>query len=153
MQSYSTLALQDSAVDQYWAATERELDLPSSAATLHAAHAATLHAAGSFPHCGVIFQPIVEVAFPNNMWWSLPAETSKDVWEAHLRGEVALYTCEERSYKIDFETMEQENTENGRRRSIRLLWLQASDVKATYTGQLPGERKRRRTSATSVWAA
>ena len=96
------------------------------------------------PRCGLNLQPIVEVAFENSMWWSLPADISYDLFDAALRGDEARYTWHNRSYKIDFETMEQENTENGRRRSVRLLWLEASNVEANWTGQLPGQKRKQK---------
>ena len=78
------------------------------------------------------------------MWWSLPADISHDLFHAALRGDEARYTWDNRSYKIDFETMGQENTENGRRRSVRLLGLEASNVEARWTGQLPGNKRKKK---------
>ena len=76
------------------------------------------------------------------MWCSLPADISRDLLQAELRGKEPRYTWHNRSYKIDFKTMEQENIENGRRRSIRLLWLEASNVEANWTGQLAGNKRK-----------
>jgi hypothetical protein len=92
----------------------------------------------------VDLQPIVEVAYDNSMWWSLPAEISYDLFHASRRGDEACYTWDSRSYKIDFERMEQENTQNGRRRSIRLLWVEPIDVEAEWTGQLPAKKRKKK---------
>ena len=84
--------------------------------------------------------PIIEVAFKNGMWWSIPWEMSQALYEKHLQGQDAGYTWdwgEDRigswrpddqktsinRYVIDFDKMEQENIDSGRRRTIRIAWL------------------------------
>ena len=84
--------------------------------------------------------PIIEVAFKKNMGWSMPAEMSVQIYQMHLNGEDVVYTWdwgasrpgsfalagEQRSingYMIDFQTWEQVNIDNGRRRSVRLVFL------------------------------
>ena len=83
---------------------------------------------------------IIEVAFKKNMWWSMPAEMSVQIYQMHLNGKDVVYTLEwgasrtgsfapagELSsinrYMIDFQTWEQVNIDNGRRRSVRLVFL------------------------------
>ena len=122
----------DSAVQPVPPSSNAEQWLNAAGSAVQPAHVAPIHVAHSCPRCGLNLQPIVEVAFENSMWWSLPADISYDLFDAALRGDEARYTWHNRSYKIDFETMEQENTENGRRRSVRLLWLEASNVEANW---------------------
>jgi len=116
----------------------------SQLSTLVADVQRAISVAESCPNCGVDLQPIVEVAYDNSMWWSLPAEISYDLFHASRRGDEACYTWDSRSYKIDFERMEQENTQNGRRRSIRLLWVEPIDVEAEWTGQLPAKKRKKK---------
>ena len=42
-------------------------------------------------------------------------------------------------YMHDFELMLQRNIDNGRQRSIRIVWVRPEDVDARFTGQLPGK--------------
>ena len=53
--------------------------------------------------------PIIEVAFNNGMWWSIPPEISQALYQKHLQGEDACYTWDKRCYVIDFDAMEQKN--------------------------------------------
>ena len=81
--------------------------------------------------------PIFEVAFKKGMWWSIPADMSQAIYEKYINDEDACYTWdwgssragswrpegEETSinrYIINFETWEQRNVDNDRRRSVRL---------------------------------
>ena len=84
--------------------------------------------------------PIIEVAYDNGMWFSLPPEVSSAV----LYGQQSKYTWDKRSYKIDFDVMEQTNTANGRRRSVRIIWVDPSNVTPDWTGQLPGQKRKGR---------
>ena len=98
--------------------------------------------------------PIIEVAFNNGMWWSIPSEMSQALYEKHLQGENAGYTWdwgEHRTgswvhdnqdtsinrYVIDFDAMEQKNIDNGRLRTIRVAWVDHADVPPRWTGQIP----------------
>ena len=84
--------------------------------------------------------PIFEVAFRNGMWWSIPAETSQQLYQKYMNNENAFYAWnwgdsrmgsrqpgEESTsinrYMIDFQTWEQRNLDNDRRRSVRLVWV------------------------------
>ncbi len=40
-------------------------------------------------------------------------------------------------YTIDFEAKVQKNIDNGRLRSIRIVWIPASDVTPCWTGEIP----------------
>ena len=70
----------------------------------------------------------------------MPAEMSAQIYQMHLNGEDVVYTWdwgasrpgsfapegEQTSinrYRIDFQTWEQVNIDNGRRRSVRLVFL------------------------------
>ena len=96
--------------------------------------------------------PIVEVAFAKDMWWSLPADTSHTLYQQHLNGEDAGYVwdwgnhrtgsfvLEEEPtslsrYGIDFREKLQTNLDNGRRRTIRIVWIDQDDEEPRYTGQ------------------
>ena len=41
-------------------------------------------------------------------------------------------------YMIDFQTWEQQNLDNDRRRSVRLVWVAPEKVDPTWTGGIPG---------------
>ena len=98
--------------------------------------------------------PIIEVAFKNGMWWSIPWEMSQALYEKHLQGENAGYTWdwgEHRTgswvhdnqdtsinrYLLDFDAREQRNLDNGRLRTIRVAWVDHADVAPRWTGQIP----------------
>ena len=81
--------------------------------------------------------PIFEVAFDSGMWWSIPPALSQELYDKYMTGGDASYTCEKRSYVLDFETMEQRNIANDRRRSIRLIWVCPEEVTPCWTGQIP----------------
>ena len=98
--------------------------------------------------------PIIEVAFKNGMWWSIPWEMSQALYEKHLQGENAGYTWdwgEHRTgswvhdnqdtsinrYVINFDAMGQQNIDNGRLRTIRVVWVDHADLAPRWTGQIP----------------
>ena len=99
--------------------------------------------------------PIIEVAFNNGMWWSIPWEMSQALYEKHLQGEQDigytwdwgehrtgswLHDNQETSinrYLINFDAREQTNIDNGRLRTIRLAWVDHADVPPRWTGQIP----------------
>ena len=98
--------------------------------------------------------PIIEVAFRNGMWWSLPEAMSKQLYEQYAENNDAGYTWdwgESRlgswkpddedtninRYVLDFVRWEQRNIDNNRTRSIRLVWVRPQDVNPTWTGQIP----------------
>ena len=100
--------------------------------------------------------PVIEVAFNSGMWWSIPLEKSQALYDKHLRGEDAAYTWDwgksragsyvfhdqETSinrYEIDFNALEQRNIDNGRRRSIRIAWVDHVSVWPKWPGQTPKE--------------
>ena len=74
------------------------------------------------------------------MWRSIPAEMSAQIHQKYLNGEDVVYTWDWGAsrpgsfaaagehtsinrYRIDFQTWEQVNIDNGRRRSVRLVFL------------------------------
>ena len=93
--------------------------------------ATTKHFPGATEHV-----PIVEVAFANGKWWSIPKEMSSQLYEKYVQDQDAVYTWdwgpggrigswtpdgEEtiiNRYKIDFLNCIQENLDNQRKRSI-----------------------------------
>ena len=99
--------------------------------------------------------PVIEVAFPNGMWWSIPWEMSQALYEKHLQGEQDIgYTWdwgEHRTgswvhdnqeasinrYLINFYAEEQANIDNGRLRTIRVVWVDHADLAPPWTGQIP----------------
>ena len=97
--------------------------------------------------------PIIEVAFKNGMWWSIPMEMSLALYQKYEQGEDAGYTWdwgeqrtgswvhqnEETSinrYVIDFSAMQQRNIDNGRLRTIRIVWVSCADVAPRWTGEI-----------------
>ena len=97
--------------------------------------------------------PIIEVAFKKDMWWSMPAVMSAQIYQKYLNSEDAGYTwhwgdsrpgswapegevTSINRYTIDFQTWEQVNIDNGRRRSVRLVFLHGGKEEATWTGQI-----------------
>ena len=98
--------------------------------------------------------PIFEVAFGNDIWWSIPAEMSQQIYEKYRNDEDVCYTWdwgqarpgswrpegEETSinrYTIDLVAWEQVNIDNGRRRSVRLVFVHGGRVHAQWNGQIP----------------
>ena len=99
--------------------------------------------------------PIVEVAYNDGKWWSIPPAMSAQLYEKHTRNEDAIYTWDWGEngrtgawspdgedtkisrYKIDFVAGVQTNIDNNRKRSIRIVWVRPQDVTAQFTGQLP----------------
>ena len=99
--------------------------------------------------------PIIEVAFKQRMWWSLPADICRDIHENFRMGQDAVYVWdwgdhragswrpspeEETSLswcKIDFEDMIQTNIDNGRKRSIRIIWVRGQDLEPRWSGEKP----------------
>ena len=99
--------------------------------------------------------PIIEVAFNNDMWWSIPQVMSQGLYEKYLHGEQDIgYTWdwgERRTgsyvhdgqdtsinrYILDFDAREQRNPDNGRRRTIRVVWVDHADLAPRWTGQIP----------------
>ena len=99
--------------------------------------------------------PIIEVAFNNDMWWSIPQVMSQGLYEKYSHGEQDIgYTWdwgERRTgsyvhdgqdtsinrYILDFDAREQRNLDNGRRRTIRVVWVNHADVAPCWTGQIP----------------
>ena len=98
--------------------------------------------------------PILEVAFRQDMWWSLPREMSQSIFDLFVAGENAVYTWDwggTRSgswqpdgaatpinrYVINFDDMVQRNLDNDRMRSVRFVWVQNEDEWWTrWSGQI-----------------
>ena len=103
--------------------------------------------------------PILEVAFPNDMWWSLPPFLSQTIYDAYARGNNAAYTWDwgnKRNgsyvdpegqstsinrYTIDFDEMLQTNIDNNRKRSVRWVWVCEGDVTPSWSGQIKPAKK------------
>ena len=99
--------------------------------------------------------PDIEVAFTHDRWWSLPPNMSAGLYAAEVNNQDAVYTWDwgpdgrigswrpngEQThisrYTMDFINNVQTNIDNGRRRSIRIVWVRLQDVEAQFTGELP----------------
>ena len=96
--------------------------------------------------------PIIDVAFKKDMWWSIPAVMSAQIYQKYLNGEDAGHTWDWgdsrlgswapegettsiNRYTIDFRTWEQVNIDNGRRRSVRLVFLHGEKRKRHGLGR------------------
>ena len=97
--------------------------------------------------------PIIEVAFGNDTWWTLPMEISQLLHQKHVKGQNASFVWnwggqrpgswrgengEPTSisrYVIDFVTKVQTNPDNKRRRTIRTAWVDPDDVEPSWTGE------------------
>ena len=95
--------------------------------------------------------PIVEVAFGDGKWWSIPPDTSAKLCEHFRNNEDAGYTWdwgeggrvgswapdgEETKinrYTIDFVNRVQTNQDSGRKRSIRIVWARLEDINPVFT--------------------
>ena len=98
--------------------------------------------------------PILEVAFPNDMWWSLPPFLSQKIYDVYVHGNNAAYTWDWGNkrhgsyvdpegqstsinrYTIDFDEMLQTNIDNNRKRSVRWVWVCEGDVTPSWSGQI-----------------
>ena len=89
------------------------------------------------------FIPIVEVAFDKDYWLALPKEISAHMFAQFDNDQDAIYTWDfggrqETSIKghsIDFAHKEQRNMDNGRMRTIRLIWVEDEDTQPQWTGK------------------
>ena len=101
------------------------------------------------------YAPIIEVAFKNGTWWSIPQQMSAELYAQFQAGQDAVYTWDwgtsrrgswrpddqETSinrYMIDFVQKQQRNIDNGRMRTIRLVWILEEDAPPQWTSQIPG---------------
>ena len=100
------------------------------------------------------YKPIIEVAFRKDMWWSIPASMSQQLYDKHRAGEESIgYTWdwggarrgawspdgEETSinrYLLDFRSMVQKNIDNHRVRSFRITWVLPEQIEAVWTGEI-----------------
>ena len=98
--------------------------------------------------------PIIEIAFCNGMWWSMPPETSAGIYKKYMSGENAGYTWDWgdsrkgswqpddeptsiNRYFIDFGAMEQTNIDNNRKRSVRIVWTATAVTQPQWSGEIP----------------
>ena len=96
--------------------------------------------------------PIIEVAFNNGMWWSIPQEMSAAIYARFTAGQDAGYTWDWGKsrpgswvrdgvktsisrYTLDFTWMEQTNIDNKRKRSFRIAWVLPDQIEAHWTGE------------------
>ena len=120
----------------YWLAA---VDFASDYLTLHLnARYRTMFGGGGVSEWTA---PIVEVAFQNGTWWSIPQETSAQLYEQYVNNLDAVYTYDWgeggrtgswspggesthiNRYRIDFVARVQTNLDNQRKRSIRIIWV------------------------------
>ena len=100
------------------------------------------------------YTPIIEIAFRNGKWWSLPAPMSQQLYDKYIANEQNIgYTWdwgdphtgsrspegEETSinrYSLDFNSMEQTNMDNNRKRSFCIVWMSPQQIEARWNGQI-----------------
>ena len=86
--------------------------------------------------------PILEVAFKNGMWWSMPDWASGEIYKKYkLNEDVEFVWPREdgpgaRNYRIDFAQMLQSTTDNNPKRSVRWIWLGEDKVAPAWSGQI-----------------
>ena len=97
--------------------------------------------------------PILEVAFRNDTWWSMPPWLSQAIYDEYALDKNVVYTWDwgnKRSgswspegqtttinrYQIDFKEMLQTNIDNNRKRSVRWIWICEDDVAPAWSGQI-----------------
>ena len=97
--------------------------------------------------------PILEVAFPDDMWWSLPSWLSQAIYNEYAIGKDVSYvwdwgdrrsgsyspegqTTTFNRYTIDFKNMMQTNSDNNRKRSVRWIWICEDDMAPAWSGQI-----------------
>lgn len=98
--------------------------------------------------------PILEVAFNNDMWWSMPKQLSQQLFDEYAAGRNVSFMWDwggTRSgsfspgghetpynrYTIDFAQMIQTNSDNSRKRSVRWIWICENDLAPVWSGQIP----------------
>ena len=94
------------------------------------------------------FVPIVEVAFDKGLWWPIPVEISRALYQQFREEQEGTYewnwgedgrdgsfkgvngneTTKINRYKIDFKCMMQTNMDNGRERAVRNVMVRSEDV-------------------------
>ena len=140
-----------------------------------AQHAISTYAAAQ-PDSPAVLQPtskvpVIEVAFPGGMWWTMPLEAAREIlalraeshryvmlvwdWGSSRTGSFVRNGNEQTNfnrYELDFGEMLQTNIDNERRRSFRVVWVdpaQLTTPKQTWKGEFPhtpgaGSRSRSR---------
>ena len=140
-----------------------------------AQHAISTYAAAQ-PDSPTVLQPtskvpVIEVAFPGGMWWTMPLEAAREIlalrteshryvmlvwdWGSSRTGSFVRNGNEQTNfnrYELDFDEMLQTNIDNERRRSFRVVWVdpaQLTTPKQTWKGEFPhtpgaGSRSRSR---------
>ena len=140
-----------------------------------AQHAISTYAAAQ-PDSPTVLQPtskvpVIEVAFPGGMWWTMPLEAAREIvalraeghryvmlvwdWGSSRTGSFVRNGNEQTNfnrYELDFGEMLQTNIDNERRRSFRVVWVdpaQLTTPKQTWKGEFPhtpgaGSRSRSR---------
>ena len=88
--------------------------------------------------------PIIEVAYHDGKWWSLPRGLSQFCYECHERnmdaefvwhwGEHRTETNQISKYQIDFVSMLQVNKNSNRIRSVRIAWVEPHQVNPRDSG-------------------
>ena len=138
-----------------------------------AQHAISTYAAAQ-PDSPTVLQPtskvpVIEVAFPGGMWWTMPLEAAREILA--LRTESHRYVMlvwdwgssrtgsfvrngEQTNfnrYELDFDEMLQTNIDNERRRSFRVVWVDPAQLTTPryWKGEFPhtpgaGSRSRSR---------
>ena len=139
-----------------------------------AQHAISTYAAAQ-PDSPTVLQPtskvpVIEVAFPGGMWWTMPLEAAREIlalraeshryvmlvwdWGSSRTGSFVRNGNEQTNfnrYELDFGEMLQTNIDNERRRSFRVVWVDPAQLTTPryWKGEFPhtpgaGSRSRSR---------
>ena len=94
--------------------------------------------------------PIFEVVHADGMLWSLPRELSKEIYDNTYGAQQTRFTRymenngEFQAYLFDVEAMEYINIDDAHQGSLRLAWVNPGENRPSFTGQIPGARRKRR---------
>ena len=101
-------------------------------------------------HAAVELVPIFEIMYADGMLWSLPEELSKEIYEntyGAQRTKTTQYTEYKKgkfeAYIFDVEKMRCENIDSDHEGPLRLAWVKPEELTASFTGQIPGAKKKR----------
>ena len=104
---------------------------------------------------------VVQVAYRGGLWWSLPEDLSAEIIKNHAKNENTTFCWQwdqqgrgswstpegEKTgisrYLINLRDGTQENTDNGRKRTARVVWMTEADSREPkWTGELSNKRQR-----------
>ena len=88
--------------------------------------------------------PIFEIVHADGMLWSLPQELSKEIYDNTYRAQQTRFTryFVRTACLFDVETMEYINIDDDHQGSLRLAWVNPGELTPSFTGQIPGARRK-----------